>query len=344
MVDARSASATRTRSWATTRGARKAWASRRRRVRPPQAQAGHRAASPPNAAAEARFQLAEYQFEEFDKLKIGGTGKALENSFTAKSDGGEEGARRLRRGLQVQAPRVDAGRALPPGLRAGALRRHHHRDAGPPGREAAGRTRRWPPTRTCSRSRPRRWRTRRSRATPPRSSQARKNRISNEWTKKTLEALNRFRPKEYPVLKDPKPAIAVTDVARGLVNTVAGPDARRSEAPDAAEAPEGGGCEAPPRRRCLRRIAALRCRAAMLRSPRRRRGRSPPRPPATPEPEGGRGGRAGQGGAIPTCRHRQAAIDRGPSREAPAAATSDGAPEDASRPCVDRNPKPARPG
>jgi hypothetical protein len=28
--------------------------------------------------------------------------------------------------------------------------------------------------------------------------EARKARISNEWTKKTLEALNRFRPKDYP--------------------------------------------------------------------------------------------------------------------------------------------------
>ena len=38
--------------------------------------------------------------------------------------------------------------------------------------------------------------------------EARKNRISNEWTKKTLESLHRFRPKEYPVLKEPKDAIA----------------------------------------------------------------------------------------------------------------------------------------
>ena len=34
--------------------------------------------------------------------------------------------------------------------------------------------------------------------------EARKNHISNQWTKKTLEALNRFRPQEYPLLKDPK--------------------------------------------------------------------------------------------------------------------------------------------
>jgi cellulose synthase operon protein C len=34
--------------------------------------------------------------------------------------------------------------------------------------------------------------------------EAKKYRVSNEWTKKTLESLNRFRPKEYPMLKEPK--------------------------------------------------------------------------------------------------------------------------------------------
>lgn len=38
--------------------------------------------------------------------------------------------------------------------------------------------------------------------------EARRNHISNEWTKKTLESLNRFRPKEFPVLKEPKEALA----------------------------------------------------------------------------------------------------------------------------------------
>ena len=54
--------------------------------------------------------------------------------------------------------------------------------------------------------------------------EARKNRISNEWTKKTLESLNRFRPKEYPVLKEPKagdrrPTSTYPD---GLVSTAVG--------------------------------------------------------------------------------------------------------------------------
>ena len=56
-----------------------------------------------------------------------------------QAGGGEEGAGRLRRGLQVQAAGVDAGRALPPRLRAGALRGHHHRDAGAARGEAARR-------------------------------------------------------------------------------------------------------------------------------------------------------------------------------------------------------------
>src|SRR5262249_32374533 len=36
------------------------------------------------AAAQARFQLAEYTFKEFDALKIGGKGKALAKSFATK--------------------------------------------------------------------------------------------------------------------------------------------------------------------------------------------------------------------------------------------------------------------
>ena len=33
---------------------------------------------------------------------------------------------------------------------------------------------------------------------------ARENRVSNEWTRRTLESLNRLKPKEFPVLKEPK--------------------------------------------------------------------------------------------------------------------------------------------
>jgi hypothetical protein len=62
--------------------------------------------------------------------------------------------------------------------------------------------------------------------------EARKNRLSNEWTRRTLEALNRFRPKEYPVLKEPKQAIS-SDSAypEGLVGSLSGPERPAGLAP-----------------------------------------------------------------------------------------------------------------
>src|SRR5690606_25866122 len=39
-----------------------------------------------DAAAQARFQLAEFEFKEFDKLKIGGSNRALEKSFLRKRE------------------------------------------------------------------------------------------------------------------------------------------------------------------------------------------------------------------------------------------------------------------
>ena len=53
--------------------------------------------------------------------------------------------------------------------------------------------------------------------------EARKNHISNPWTKMTLESLNRFRPKEYPVLKDPKPSFSSESLyPEGLVSSLEG--------------------------------------------------------------------------------------------------------------------------
>ena len=89
---AASASATRYQKLGNDEGRPEGVRGRRRRVRQARAEAGRRAASPPTPPPQSRFQLAEYEFKEFDKLKIGGTGKALEKSFTAKRDGGEEGA------------------------------------------------------------------------------------------------------------------------------------------------------------------------------------------------------------------------------------------------------------
>jgi hypothetical protein len=54
--------------------------------------------------------------------------------------------------------------------------------------------------------------------------EARKNHISNEWTKKTLESLNRFRPKEYPVLKEARAIMSPDSTYQtGVVTNAEGP-------------------------------------------------------------------------------------------------------------------------
>jgi TolA-binding protein len=59
--------------------------------------------------------------------------------------------------------------------------------------------------------------------------EARKARISNDWTKKTLESLNRFRPKEYPVLKEPKVIIEGDgSFSDGAVGTITGEKERQA--------------------------------------------------------------------------------------------------------------------
>jgi hypothetical protein len=70
--------------------------------------------------------------------------------------------------------------------------------------------------------------------------EARRVRISNEWTKKTLESLNRFRPVEYPVLKAPKGMVsAEAPFPLGLVTSADG------QAPLEPEAQKLGGEEEP---------------------------------------------------------------------------------------------------
>ena len=109
-----------------------------------------------------------------------------------------------------------------------------------------------------SSSRPWRSKTRPWRVYAATLDEAKKNRVSNEWTKKTLESLNRYRPKEYPVLKEPKPAIA-TDVTwpDGLVSTAA---------------PQGEGAGRPGQGRCSPRRPSKR--------PRKRRRRRVAQTPA----------------------------------------------------------------
>lgn len=176
-----------------------------------------------DAAAQARFQLAEYQFKEFDRLKIGGSGKKLERSFTEKRNavkrvndvyGEVFKYKRLewtlaalyRRGYALErfaATIIET--PIPPEVkRLGEEAVITYQDL------LAQQTAALEDKAVESYA-----------AT---LAEARKNRISNEWTKRTLESLNRFRPKEYPVLKEPKQRIASEAVyPDGLVGSLTGP-------------------------------------------------------------------------------------------------------------------------
>ncbi len=63
---------------------------------------------------------------------------------------------------------------------------------------------------------------------------ARKLHVKNEWTKKIGESLARFRPREYPILKEPKSRLVAADVsAARFADTLEGPSRRKlpSEVP-----------------------------------------------------------------------------------------------------------------
>ena len=161
-----------------------------------------------DAAAESRFQVSEQELKDFDKLKIGGRGKALEKSFTVK--------RAAVKKVQDSYAEVFKYKRIEWTLAALYRRGYVLERFGatinetpvPPdvkrlGGEAVAAYQDLLQQQTAALE---------DKAVESYAAtlvEARKNRISNEWTKKTLEALNRYRPKDYPVLKDPKPAIAV---------------------------------------------------------------------------------------------------------------------------------------
>ncbi len=175
-----------------------------------------------DAAAQARFQLAELEFREFERLKIGGRGKALERSFTAKRAAVKKindayaqvfKYKRLewtlaalyRRGYALErfASTIIETPVPPDVKRLGDEAVIAYQDL------LAQQTATLEDAAVESYT-----------AT---LAEARKNHISNEWTKKTLESLNRFRPKEYPVLKDPKPSFASEALyPEGLVSSLEG--------------------------------------------------------------------------------------------------------------------------
>jgi TolA-binding protein len=174
------------------------------------------------AAAQSRFQLAEYELKEFEKLKIGGQGKALEKSFAAK----RAGVKKVNDAYSEVLKYKRAEWSLAAFYRKGyALERFAATIIETPvppdvkrlGEEAVVAYQDLLAQQTA---------TLEDKAVESYAgtlAESRKLRISNEWTKRTLESLNRFRPKEYPVLKDPKPSFASEALyPEGLVGTLEG--------------------------------------------------------------------------------------------------------------------------
>ncbi len=159
-----------------------------------------------DAAAFSRFELAEYELEEFDRVKISGSGNALKKSFEYKTalvkkvNAAYDTVLKYKRIEWSLAAFYRKGYVLerfaqtildtpvPPEVkRLGDEAVVTYQDA------LAQRTVALEDQAVANYT-----------AT---LAEAKKARISNEWTKKTLESLNRFRPKEFPVLKEPKQAL-----------------------------------------------------------------------------------------------------------------------------------------
>ena len=174
------------------------------------------------AAAYSRFELAEFVFADFDKIKIGGAAKALEKSFVAKKasvkkvNEAYDAVMKYKRVEWILAAFYRKGHTLerfaqtiletpvPPEIkRLGEETVAAYQDA------LSGQTVALE-----------------DKAVEVYSAawgEAKKYRVSNEWTKKTLESLNRFRPKEYPMLKEPKSLVSQELVfPDGAVGSVTG--------------------------------------------------------------------------------------------------------------------------
>ncbi len=174
------------------------------------------------AAAESRFRLAEYVFADFDRLKIGGTSKALANSFTAKRDAVKkvntayDAVLKYKRGEWTLAAFYRKGYTLerfaqtildtpvPPEIKR-------------MGEEAVVTYQDALAAQTVALE---------DKAVETYSAawlESKRLRVSNEWTKKTLESLNRFRPADYPMLKEAKSLVSDALVLPdGAVSTVDG--------------------------------------------------------------------------------------------------------------------------
>ncbi|RKG81110.1 hypothetical protein D7W82_28470 [Corallococcus sp. CA049B] len=193
------------------------------------------------AAAYSRFQLAELEFQRFDALKLSGSGKALEKSFSKKT----EAVKAVDAAYAKVLPYKQLEWSLASFYRRGyALERFAATllDAPVPpevkrlGDDAVLTYQDMLTQRTVALE---------DRAVESYAAtlkEARNNRVSNEWTRRTQESLNRFRPKEYPVLKEARGALASEAVyPDGLLGSLAAPPAPARADPDKAPRLTEGG-------------------------------------------------------------------------------------------------------
>jgi hypothetical protein len=69
---------------------------------------------------------------------------------------------------------------------------------------------------------------------------ARDRHVKNEWTKKIQESLARYRPKEYPILKDAKGRMQLEDVSPAPLADSPDPPRRPGAEPVASQTPDRG--------------------------------------------------------------------------------------------------------
>jgi len=161
-----------------------------------------------NAAAECSFMLAEKEFSTFDKMKITGRGKALTNSFKVKQTAMKKAADAYK--LVLPYKRVEW--TLAAFYRLGFLLERFSNtvvDAPIPpevkrlGDEAVASYQDQLGQMSAQLD------DKAVEAYQATLTEAKKAHVlNNEWIKKTLESLNRYRPKEYPLLKDPKSTLS----------------------------------------------------------------------------------------------------------------------------------------
>ena len=174
------------------------------------------------AAAYSRFELAELVFADFDRLKIGGTGNALANSFKAKSEAVKKVNAAYDQVLKYKRVEWILAAFYRKGYTLERFAQTILDTPVPPdikrlGEEAVVTYQDQLSAQTVALE---------DRAVETYAAawaEAKKYRVSNEWTKRTLESLNRFRPKEYPMLKDAKSVISEDlRFPDGAVGTVTG--------------------------------------------------------------------------------------------------------------------------